>query len=209
MKCENCWNKIEWMWKRFCCLSCSSLFNWKKIHDKLVEEYNLNPHICIYCWWKILHTWKNKNRLTNTKDKQFCSRSCVAQYWNKIHYPNWIPFKYRKCKWCWADNKRKNARYCSDKCLQEKQDKDTELKLVKNWTTKLDWIKHFLIRKRWHKCETCWITEWNWVPTPIEIHHLNWDSVDNREKNLKLICPNCHSQTDNYKSKNKNSTRKR
>jgi Zn finger protein HypA/HybF involved in hydrogenase expression len=93
--------------------------------------------------------------------------------------------------------------------LQEKQDYETEKKLIENWQDRIKGIKNYLIRKRWHKCEVCWITEWNWLPAPIELHHINWNSEDNREQNIKLICPNCHSQTDNYKSKNKNSTRKR
>jgi RNA polymerase subunit RPABC4/transcription elongation factor Spt4 len=32
----------------------------------------------------------------------------------------------------------------------------------------------------------------------LELHHVNGDGRDNRIENLMLLCPNCHSQTDNW-----------
>ena len=31
-----------------------------------------------------------------------------------------------------------------------------------------------------------------------QLHHINGDNTDNRLDNLQILCPNCHSQTDNY-----------
>jgi hypothetical protein len=53
-----------------------------------------------------------------------------------------------------------------------------------------------------HKCECCKNGEWNGKPIPLELHHINGDRLDNRLENLQLLCPNCHSQTDNYRGKN-------
>lgn len=38
---------------------------------------------------------------------------------------------------------------------------------------------------------------------PLELDHKNGDHNDNSEKNLQLICPNCHAQTDTYRVKKK------
>jgi len=54
-----------------------------------------------------------------------------------------------------------------------------------------------------HKCECCGITEWMGQPTPIELDHINGVHTDNRLENLRLLCPNCHAQTDTYRGKNK------
>jgi hypothetical protein len=56
-----------------------------------------------------------------------------------------------------------------------------------------------------HKCEYCGITEWNGKPTPLELDHINGINTDNRLENLRLLCPNCHAQTDTYRGKNKKS----
>lgn len=36
----------------------------------------------------------------------------------------------------------------------------------------------------------------------LELHHINGDNMDNRLENLQLLCPNCHSMTDNFRGKN-------
>lgn len=40
------------------------------------------------------------------------------------------------------------------------------------------------------------------------LDHVDGDASNNWKTNLRLICPNCDSQLDTYKSKNKNSARK-
>lgn len=54
-----------------------------------------------------------------------------------------------------------------------------------------------------YKCECCGLTEWNGKPISLQLHHLNGIHNDNRLNNLQLLCPNCHSQTENWGTKGK------
>lgn len=51
------------------------------------------------------------------------------------------------------------------------------------------------------KCEECGLTEWNDKPIPTELHHKDGNRFNNKLKNLRVLCCNCHAQTPNYKKK--------
>lgn len=61
-------------------------------------------------------------------------------------------------------------------------------------------LKEKLIKEgiKENKCEICGISEWLNKPIICQLHHINGNHSDNRLENLQMLCPNCHSQTDNY-----------
>lgn len=61
-----------------------------------------------------------------------------------------------------------------------------------------------IINLRGRKCECCGLTEWLGEPINLEIHHIDGDHNNNELENIQLLCPNCHSYTDNYCGKNMN-----
>lgn len=77
----------------------------------------------------------------------------------------------------------------------------TEEILVQNSTYKSSNLLHRLIAEglKTAECEKCYLTEWQGEKISFELDHINGDNTDNRIENLKILCPNCHSQTPTWR----------
>ena len=51
-------------------------------------------------------------------------------------------------------------------------------------------------------CSICGIDTWNGLGISLQLDHINGNNIDNRIENLRILCPNCHSQTNNFAGKN-------
>jgi 5-methylcytosine-specific restriction endonuclease McrA len=54
-----------------------------------------------------------------------------------------------------------------------------------------------------NECSVCGISMWQGKSLNMQLDHINGNSTDHRLENLRMICPNCHSQTDTFCGKNK------
>jgi HNH endonuclease len=52
------------------------------------------------------------------------------------------------------------------------------------------------------KCDNCKLEKWLGEDIPLEMHHKDGVSYNHKLENLQLLCPNCHTLTDTYRSKN-------
>lgn len=87
-----------------------------------------------------------------------------------------------------------------------KQKELTEKDLLKpNCKHNRNCLRRFIISNKLlpYKCDICGTVEWNGKTLSLELDHINGINNDNRLENLRFLCPNCHSQTTTYGSRNK------
>ena len=113
------------------------------------------------------------------------------------------------CKHCGKENKVKHSTtntYCNNHCQFEYQRKERTRQWLEeglDWGIQIpQWAKHYLAEQRGYACECCGISKWNGKNIVLECDHIDGNHKNNVPNNLRLICPNCHSQTDTYKAKN-------
>lgn len=83
--------------------------------------------------------------------------------------------------------------------------------LLKDILIKDSDFQSFKLKKRLFKegvkkalCELCgWSKETSDGRIPVELDHINGDRRDNRLKNLRILCPNCHSLQPTHRGLNK------
>jgi len=60
---------------------------------------------------------------------------------------------------------------------------------------------------RGRQCQECGIEGWNGKALTFELEHIDGNGDNNNLINLLILCPNCHSQTDTYKIRNRGNGR--
>lgn len=163
-------------------------------NEKRKKEYLRNPQKC-FCCKKTLEFSKRKNR--------FCSCSCSAKI-NNLKRKVIV-----KCQYCKKDifgfSKRK---FCSYSCSAKFKRRFVFLKWQegthKGWNSKTvvvsRAIKEYLFEKYKRKCCLCGWGKKNLYTKriPLQVHHIDGDAKNCKEKNLQLLCPNCHSLTKTF-----------
>ena len=166
-----------------------------------IHNYEKTPKLCKFCNEPLPYELHNK--------KDFCNTSCAASFNNRKRQENGCRsplYKPRYCPVCGKETPARHNIFCepNGRC-------DAIYTMTKQWENNIiptrASVRHYLIKTRGYQCESCGLTEWKGQPVPLESHHKDGNYKNNEEENLELLCPNCHSITDNYRGKNRNKGR--
>ena len=181
-----------------------------KYCDREISKYNINKHEkhCMYNPDNYTECLECHNQIHHTK--KFCNSSCAAKYNNQLSV---APKRKRtgenreclNCTVIFYTTISEDKKYCSNNCQQEKRWQNRK-KIIETHGVKLLGIKSasedtilkkYLIEKYGEKCMEC---GWNEVNKytgliPIQIDHIDGNPKNQSLKNIRLVCPNCHSLT--------------
>lgn len=120
------------------------------------------------------------------------------------------PKEKRFCCYCGLSlQKKSQKKFCSMNCslLARWENKKENLLSSNNRNVSSNTLKKFLIEEM--KIKNCCLCNqkpfWNGKRLVLQLDHIDGDSDNNNINNLRLLCPNCHTQTETFASKGKGS----
>ena len=123
--------------------------------------------------------------------------------------------KKYNCLHCGKENGwsySKTNKYCNNTCQAEYEYANKYVPLIESGKCKdgSKPLKRYILERDNHKCVICGCgEEYNGKPLTLQIDHIDGDSDNTFPKNLRILCPNCHSQTENFGSRGKGSRYKK
>lgn len=105
----------------------------------------------------------------------------------------------------------KGRKYCSNKCqgksrIASRAASASEAGCAPDGS-KSETLRAMLSHLRGYFCSLCGLSEWCGKAIVLIVDHINGNHTDLRLENLRLICPNCDSQTPTFKGRNRGNGR--
>ena len=139
---------------------------------------------------------------------RFCGSACKALH-QSVHWKGESNSNYKGGKFCSESycscGEVKDYRAVSCGTCTDKVSTFFSKGGVRRNATLWRYIKTFELID-YSKCLWCGLGwEWNGKPISLHLDHIDGDSSNNELTNLRVLCPNCHTQTPTYAAKNRSS----
>jgi hypothetical protein len=107
------------------------------------------------------------------------------------------------------DESKSFGKYCNNTCQGIFTFNNITIpKIESNNCSQSVTLKKYLQYKRGYKCEICNISNWKNKDISLHLDHIDGNSDNNYPNNIRLLCPNCHSQTETYCSRNRKNSKR-
>lgn len=163
----------------------SNQLRMQKIKEEAIIDYNEHPNFCKRC--NSIIAFENKRNL-------FCSHTCAAIYNNNKRLkkddikPSYLIELHNTLEYIQADSATRRS-------LSIRASNLAKGKFS---------VRQKLIDIYGEKCSVCGIESvWMNLPLTLHVDHIDGNHQNNNMENVRLLCPNCHSQTKNYAGRNK------
>ena len=93
-------------------------------------------------------------------------------------------------------------KYCSKKCEFDDKRRLTYDRFLEGKLKDRGTVRKILLSKK-PECWECGTKQWRGQPLSLEIDHIDGDAGNHVPSNVRLLCPNCHAITPNWKARNK------
>lgn len=141
--------------------------------------------------------------LTKEKVTEVCNNSesmTVAAIKLKVHF-NTLKRVAEKFG-CYKPNKGlKGVKKPIDPKIQLKEILEGKHPTFQTYKLKIRLLKEGIFK---NECSICGLDSWLEKPLMIELDHIDGNSHNHKIDNLRMLCPNCHSQTQTFRSKKRN-----
>jgi hypothetical protein len=200
VECAYC--NIETKNAKYCSLECSYKGIGQQSKLRRLREYDEYRRFCKVC----------SNALTRQQHMLgniYCNRSCAKVETNKA--PSRIRKKHTRCKNCNESFRvyATSGLFCSGQCFHDNRFLNETIPLIREGKISSSRIlKKYLSQTCGEHCTICGQgPSHHNKPLCLQLDHIDGDADNNFPANLRLLCPNCHTQTDTYCGGNPQSRR--
>lgn len=119
-----------------------------------------------------------------TNNKKFCGHSCRASF--------------------------TNVRRCKKPIINKQELRNTKLlqRFLDGKISQRVTLRKYLSKTVGYKCDNCNLEKWDDKEITLVVDHKDGNAGNNLPNNLRLLCPNCNSQTETFSGRNKGNGRK-